>query len=45
MRGPLVRHLQTLPKDSLFRPICIKEMSKATGPLGADSSGAETTRY
>ena len=24
---------------------CIKEVSKATGPLGADSSGAETARY
>ena len=47
----MARHLQTLPKDWLDLMLAetarrrIKEMSKATGPLGADSSGAETTRY
>ena len=47
----LVRHLQTLPKDWLDLILaetarrCIKEMSRATGPLGADSSGVETTGY
>ena len=47
----LVRHFQTLPADWLDLILaetarrCIKEVSKATGPLGADSSGAETTRY
>ena len=45
----LVRHLQTLPRDWLDLILaetarrCIKEMSKATGPLGADSSGATRT--
>ena len=47
----LVRHFQTLPADWLDLILaetarrCIKEVSKATGPLGVDSSGAETTRY
>ena len=47
----LVRHFQTLPADWLDRILaetarrCIKEASRATGPLGVDSSGAETTRY
>ena len=47
----LVRHFQTIPEDWLNLILvettrrCIKEVSKATGPLGADSSGVETTRY
>ena len=47
----LVRHFQTLPADWLDLILAetarrrIKEVSKATGPLGVDSSGAETTRY
>ena len=47
----LVRHFQTLPADWLDLILaetahrCIREASRATGPLGVDSSGAETTRY
>ena len=47
----LVRHLQTIPADWLDLIVaetarrCIKEADEATGPLGADSSAAETTRY
>ena len=47
----LVRHLQTIPKDWLDRILaetarcCIIAAGRATGPLGADSSGVETTRY
>ena len=46
-----VRHLQTIPKDWLDRILaetarrCIIAAGQATGPLGADSSGVETTRY
>ena len=46
-----VRHLQTLPKDWLDLILaetarrCIKEMSKATGPLGADSTVGYGIRY
>ena len=46
-----VRHLQTIPKDWLDRILaeaarrCIIAAGRATGPLGADSSGVETTRY
>ena len=46
-----VRHLQTIPKDWLDRILaetarrCIIAAGQATGPLGADSSGAETTGY
>ena len=44
----LVRHLQTIPADWLDLIVaetarrCIKEADEATGPLGADSSAAET---
>ena len=47
----LVRHLQTVPADWLDLIVaeaarrCIKEVDEATGPLGADSGAAETTRY
>ena len=47
----MARHLQTLPKDWLDLILaetarrCLGEARKATGPLGADSSGVETTRY
>ena len=47
----LVRHLQTIPKDWLDRILaetarrCIIAAGRATGPLGADSNGVETTRY
>ena len=47
----LVRHLQTIPKDWLDRILaetarrCIIAAGRATGPLGAGSSGVETTRY
>ena len=47
----LVRHFQTIPADWLDLIVaetarhCIKEADEATGPLGADSSAAETTRY
>ena len=47
----LVRHLQTIPADWLDLIVaetarrCIKEADEATGPLGADSSAAETTRH
>ena len=46
----LVRHLP-IPADWLDLIVaetarrCIKEADEATGPLGADSSAAETTRY
>ena len=45
----LVRHLQTIPKDWLDRILaetarrCIIAAGRATGPLGADSSGVETS--
>ena len=47
----LVRHLQMMPEswiDSVLAETarrCIKEADAATGPLGADSSAAEITRY
>ena len=47
----LVRHMQTIPKDWLDLIVsetarrCIDGAGGATGPLGADSSAAETTRY
>ena len=47
----LVRHPQTIPKDWLDRILaetarrCIIAAGRTTGPLGADSSGVETTRY
>ena len=46
-----VRHLQTIPKDWRDRILagtarrCIIAAGQATGPLGADSSGVETTGY
>ena len=46
----LVRRLWTIPADWLDLIVaetarrCIKEADEATGPLGADSSAAETTR-
>ena len=45
----LVRHLQTIPKDWLDRTLaetarrCIIAAGRATGPLGADNSGVETS--
>ena len=45
------RHLQTISHDWLTRilaetsKLCIDEAAGATGPLGADSSGVETTRH
>ncbi len=47
----LARHLQTIPQDWLDMILtktatpCMDEAGSATGPLGADSSGVETTRY
>ena len=47
----LVRHFQTIPEDWLDEVLaeiarrCIEAAGGATGPLGADSSGVETTRY
>ena len=47
----LVRHMQTIPNDWLDLILaetarrCINGAGGATGPLGADSSAAETTRY
>ena len=47
----MVRHLQTIPPDWMDLILaetgrrCIAEAAGATGPLGADSSGVETTRY
>ena len=47
----LVRHMQTIPNDWLDLILaetarrCIDGAGGATGPLGADSSAAETTRY
>ena len=46
----MARHLPTLPKDWLDLILaetarrCLGEARKATGPLGADSSGVKTTR-
>ena len=45
------RHLQTIPYGWLTAmlartaKLCMAEADGATGPLGADSSGVETTRY
>ena len=47
----LARHLQTIPQDWLDMILtktatpCMDEAGSATGPLGADSGGVETTRY
>ena len=47
----IARHLQTIPYDWLAgmlaetARLCMAEAAGATGPLGADSSGVETTRY
>ena len=47
----LARHLQTISQDWLdtiltkTATLCVAEAGSATGPLGADSSGVETTRY
>ena len=47
----LVRHMQTIPNDWLDLILaetarrCIDGADGATGPLAADSSGVETTRY
>ena len=47
----LARHLQTIPHEWLdtilakTATLCVAEAGSATGPLGADSSGVETTRY
>ena len=47
----LVRHLPTMPEEWMDLALaetarrCIREAGGATGPLGADSSGVETTRY
>ena len=47
----IARHLQTIPYDWLAgmlartARLCMAEADGATGPLGADSSGVETTRY
>ena len=47
----IARHLQTIPYGWLAgmlaetARLCMAEAGGATGPLGADSSGAETTRY
>ena len=47
----LVRHAQTVPEEWLEHilaetaRLCLKEVGDATGPLAADSSGMETTRY
>ena len=47
----IARHLQTISYDWLTTMLartarlCMAEADGATGPLGADSSGVETTRY
>ena len=47
----LVRHMQTIPAEWMEMILaetarrCMKEADWATGSLGADSSGVETTRY
>ena len=47
----MARHLQTIPHGWLTAMLtrtarlCMAEADGATGPLGADSSGVETTRY
>ena len=47
----LARHLQTIPQDwpdmilTKTATPRMDEAGSATGPLGADSSGVETTRY
>ena len=47
----LVRHMQTIPIKWMemilaeTARLCLKEAGGATGSLGADSSGVETTRY
>ena len=47
----MARHLQTISQDWLdtiltkTATLCVAEAGSATGPLGADSSGVETTRY
>ena len=51
VRTTLVRHAQTVPEEWLKHVLaetarlCLKEVGDATGPLAADSSGMETTRY
>ena len=47
----LTRRLQTIPQEWLdtilakTATLCVAEAGSATGPLGADSSSVETTRY
>ena len=47
----MARHLQTIPYDwptpmlARTAKMCMTQTGGATGPLGADSSGVETTRY
>ena len=47
----IARHLQTIPYGWLTAMLartakmCMTEAGRATGPLGADCSGVETTRY
>ena len=47
----LARHMQTIPiewMESILAEtarLCLKEANGASGSLGADSSGVETTRY